>query len=765
MYDIRQFLPTLYFLLMLGVTGFAIASESPAVWIVAVGGIGLNAWLVNTNRFVPMPRLLANLVTVGGLAVVTLEVHAGDSTPILTIGDFIVFLHLVKLFEQRANRDYGQLLVLSLLLMVAAAISTASLIFGILFIVYLFVSLHCCLLFHLKVEVDQARALYRQPVDQVNPALLRQDMQDLPRSMRRLTGLISVTGIAMAVVVFIFFPRGPGSTFLGPIQTPPSQALSGFNDQVGFQDLAHITMSEDVVARVVLIHNEQKVTHPMEMLLRGAVLDVYTGSDVSRGRWQWTRYSGAGHEEPSESAEVTNAGGIILASAGGNPDKWEQVIDLQPTATNKLFAMAGPIRIHSTHEMNISYLPQDQVIEASPPVLQPIEYEVTSTNSLPVTAVPVIHPSGGSRIDPAVANYARQPAVCGTDASGKPLAEYPLAGDHRFDHEIAANFERDLRTHFGYTLDLTNIGSLGNRDPMAAFLTDFRRGHCEYFAGAMTLMCQSLDIPARFVVGFRCEPEDFNSLGDYFVVKESNAHAWCEVFTGQRWETFDPTSGRTTGGATSHRYFVGVKKFFDFLEYKWANSVVAYDTSNRRNFIDALNTQMSRSAVNGSQSLSDGMAWMQKRLEALEQAQHDFIASPTVLSCVITGMISLIILLISYFLIERVRLHRRARRIGIELLSTTDQYRLARQLRFYDDVLRILAKHQIERPRHLTPLEFSRTLSFLPADVYRDLYRLTELFYRIRYGKLDLPAHPRRHLTAVVHRIQRTLDGTIHERI
>src|SRR5580658_4914566 len=150
MYDIRQFRPTLYILLLMGVTGFALAAEAPAMWIVATGGILLNAWLVKTGKFIPMSRILANLVTLAALAVVTIEVRAGDATPILTIGNFIVLLHLVKLFEQRANRDYGQLLVLSLLLMVAAAISTASLLFGLLFIACLFVSLHCCLLFHLK---------------------------------------------------------------------------------------------------------------------------------------------------------------------------------------------------------------------------------------------------------------------------------------------------------------------------------------------------------------------------------------------------------------------------------------------------------------------------------------------------------------------------------------------------------------------------------------------------------------------------------------
>ncbi len=235
MYDIRQFRPTLYLLLLMGVTGFALAAESPAMWIVATGGILLNAWLVKTGKFVPMSRILANLVTLAALAVVTIEVRAGDSTPILTIGNFIVLLHLVKLFEQRANRDYGQLLVLSLLLMVAAAISTASLLFGLLFIAYLFVSLHCCLLFHLKVEVDQARALYRQPADHVNPALLRQDIQDLPRSMRRLTGLIALTGITMAVLVFIFFPRGAGRRFSGPCRRLPRRPCRGSTTRSDFR--------------------------------------------------------------------------------------------------------------------------------------------------------------------------------------------------------------------------------------------------------------------------------------------------------------------------------------------------------------------------------------------------------------------------------------------------------------------------------------------------------------------------------------------------
>ena len=162
-----------------------------------------------------------------------------------------------------------------------------------------------------------------------------------------------------------------------------------------------------------------------------------------------------------------------------------------------------------------------------------------------------------------------------------------------------------------------------------------------------------------------------------------------------------------------------------------------------------MDLQVSRSAVSGSQNVSDWFENFQKK-----------IASPTVLSSVITGMISLSFFLIAWFLIDRWRLRRRAKRIGIESLSTPDQLRLVRQLGFYNDLLRILERHHIQRPRHLTPLEFSRSLAYLPAQVYDDISRLTELFYRIRYGPTRRSTYSQRYLSAVVDRIQETLEAT-----
>src|SRR5437879_1378186 len=137
MYDIRQFKPTLYLLVALGITGFALAAEEPALWLLAMGAVALNLWLIRRGKFAPMPRWLSNSILLVSGVYVALQVFHLAGVPILLIGQFLVLLQIVKLFEQRANRDYGQLIVISLVLMVAAAISTASLVFAAILFAYL----------------------------------------------------------------------------------------------------------------------------------------------------------------------------------------------------------------------------------------------------------------------------------------------------------------------------------------------------------------------------------------------------------------------------------------------------------------------------------------------------------------------------------------------------------------------------------------------------------------------------------------------------
>ncbi len=102
---------------------------------------------------------------------------------------------------------------------------------------------------------------------------------------------------------------------------------------------------------------------------------------------------------------------------------------------------------------------------------------------------------------------------------------------------------------FRYTTDAPpSPGMQQGDDPVLGFLFETRAGHCEYFASAMVVLLRELGIPSRLVNGYY--GATYNPLGDFYAVRQADAHAWVEVHFGRLgWVTFDPTppSGRTAG--------------------------------------------------------------------------------------------------------------------------------------------------------------------------------------------------------------------------
>jgi protein-glutamine gamma-glutamyltransferase len=740
MYDIRQFKPALFALLLLGISGFALAGELLGIWLIAVGFILLNAWLVAIGRFRPMSRLVSNVITIGAVLYVIRELMSTQTTPVVVVGQFLVFLQLVKLWEQRANRDYAQLLILSLLLMVAASMNTASLWFGLLLVAYLFLSLYCCLLFHLKAETDLAKAAMPVPAEKLSPSTLRQDQRYLPRSMRRLTALVAGVALATAVLVFLLFPRGTGAGLLGPMQSLRTVApLTGFSDQVTFQDVARITQSHETIAFVKLWHNDRLIEGTKTLYLRGLTLDRYGRQERGDG-WAWIRTAPTPPPTPVRPSEP-------LRIAANSPDRWRQQIALWPTHTDVLFALAGPMELTPRRPLKVRCSP-DGALQTALPLTDRVDYEVVSSDELGNQDDPAeFREAAPLRMDnPRIFAFARRPEVSGTDENGRSLADQRVKGKMGDqDEQIASNIEQYLRTHFAYTLDLSDESKLGGRSPIDAFLYDWKKGHCELFAGAMTLMCQTLGLQARMVIGFMCDGTNFNALNDQYTVHDSDAHAWVEVRTPTGWKTFDPTSDVDAPITANVGLLTRARHLAEYLEYTYANTVIAYDAQNQNSVVASVETGLTSAASRGSTLLAE---------------LHDFLFVDHVVgfwnvsTAILTGVMLLMILVLTgalgWFLWERALLRRRAARIGIESLPEPEQFRLARQLRFYDDLLRLLGRHRIIRPAHCTPLEFSRSLAFLPADAYNTVQRLTGLFYKIRYGGAVLPPARQRRLSVVL---------------
>ncbi|NOQ87469.1 MAG: hypothetical protein GQ550_00965, partial [Gammaproteobacteria bacterium] len=89
---------------------------------------------------------------------------------------------------------------------------------------------------------------------------------------------------------------------------------------------------------------------------------------------------------------------------------------------------------------------------------------------------------------------------------------------------------------FVYTLNPDLLGD----DAMDDFLFTSRRGFCEHYASAFTYLMRAAGIPARVVIGY--QGGKMNPLGDYMIVRQSDAHAWSEVWLNGHWQRVDPTS-------------------------------------------------------------------------------------------------------------------------------------------------------------------------------------------------------------------------------
>jgi hypothetical protein len=90
---------------------------------------------------------------------------------------------------------------------------------------------------------------------------------------------------------------------------------------------------------------------------------------------------------------------------------------------------------------------------------------------------------------------------------------------------------------FEYTLQPPKLAE----NAVDEFLFETRKGFCEHYASAFTLVMRAAGIPARVVTGY--QGGEFNPFGGYLLVRQSDAHAWSEVWIDrQGWVRVDPTA-------------------------------------------------------------------------------------------------------------------------------------------------------------------------------------------------------------------------------
>jgi transglutaminase-like putative cysteine protease len=137
------------------------------------------------------------------------------------------------------------------------------------------------------------------------------------------------------------------------------------------------------------------------------------------------------------------------------------------------------------------------------------------------------------------------------------------------------------------------------------FLFGTRRGFCENYAGSFALLMRAAGIPARIVAGY--QGGEYNKVGNYLIVRQSDAHAWTEIWLENKgWVRADPTAavspGRIERGIddalsderSSFRIqnrnplFGNLLYNWDNLQRSWNDQVLNYDRRKQMEFLSNL---------------------------------------------------------------------------------------------------------------------------------------------------------------------------------
>jgi len=302
----------------------------------------------------------------------------------------------------------------------------------------------------------------------------------------------------------------------------------------------------------------------------------------------------------------------------------------------------------------------------------------------------------------------------------RKLAEEITAGSQNA-YDKAANIERYLITRYAYTLDLTGPRA---DDPLANFLFVRRAGHCEYFASALTVMLRAIGIPARYVTGFL--PGEFNDLAGDYIVRQSDAHTWVEVyFPSYGWITFDPTPpGNGKQGGLFDRFTL----YWDWFQSTWSEWIVNYDFSHQI----TLGQNVQQSSRNWGESARQYFRQKQEQaMQVLLVLDRRIEASPYFLPGILVFLVALLFYLRGRSMIGYLvaRWSLRARRGG-DLTAPLAALE-------YREMLRLLAKCGWQKAPSQTPLEFAAAIPI--ADLAAPVAQLTELYQSARFG-----SHPAR---------------------
>jgi len=308
-----------------------------------------------------------------------------------------------------------------------------------------------------------------------------------------LSGKLLMQAVPVMLILFVLFPRIPGP--LWGIPQDAYSGMTGLDDSLQFGNISQLTKNSAVAFRVQF---KEKIPAKNQLYWRGPVLWHQDGN-------QWLM--------PSKNI------GLIAEKLESSGTAINYTITLEPH--NRLWLLMLDLPTQIPNEAKLTH---DYSAVAASPVRTRIRYDATSLSNYKLgevlndrekTMSLQIHDNENPRTIKLAQSWQNMQPV---DKVNRALQTYHAQP-------------------FIYTLNPPRLG----KDPVDDFLFNTKKGFCEHYATSFVYLMRAAGVPARIVMGY--QGGELNPNGNYLIVRQSDAHAWAEVWLEARgWVRVDPTA-------------------------------------------------------------------------------------------------------------------------------------------------------------------------------------------------------------------------------
>lgn len=326
----------------------------------------------------------------------------------------------------------------------------------------------------------------------------------------RTASWMALLGAPIMLALFLLFPR------FAPLWGTPADAMAGrtgLSNTMRVGTIAELALDDRIAARIKF--ENDRAPPQSQLYFRGPVLAQFDGRE-------WTALPSWSRGAPTSDNLRTK----------GSPVRYE--ITLEPSHRPWLLTLDAAQSRPEVPGFEVLGTPDLQWL-ANRPISDLVRYRAESYTQFE---------SGPTRQTPALRPYLALPPGTNprTAALAAEMRAEPALANADTQAFVRAALQR-LRTG-GYTYTL-EPGIYGN-DTADEFWFDRKEGFCEHIASAFVVLMRGLGVPARIVTGY--QGGELNSVDDFWVLRQSDAHAWAEVWQeGVGWMRVDPTGAVSPG--------------------------------------------------------------------------------------------------------------------------------------------------------------------------------------------------------------------------